>query len=140
MRVVSWNIHWGCGRDGRIRIHAIIDVLRKLNPDVICLQEVAANHAELEGNANANQFRQQDFDRTVQAVLAESGVPCERLELDITEITVMHGVDAAIQTLAQLKAMGVRLAIDDFGTVYSSLAYLRLFPIDSHAPDIARNR
>ena len=51
MRVVSWNIHWGCGRDGRIRIHAIIDVLRKLNPDVICLQEVAANHPELEGSA-----------------------------------------------------------------------------------------
>ena len=58
MRVVSWNIHWGCGKDGRIRIHAIIDVLRKLNPDVICLQEVAANHPELEGNATANQFRQ----------------------------------------------------------------------------------
>src|SRR5881398_1269843 len=58
MRVVSWNIHWGCGRDGRIRIHAIIDVLRKLNPDVICLQEVAANHPELEGSASASQFRQ----------------------------------------------------------------------------------
>ena len=58
MRVVSWNIHWGCGRDGRIRIHAIIDVLRKLNPDVICLQEVAANHPELEGSAIANQFKQ----------------------------------------------------------------------------------
>lgn len=58
MRVVSWNIHWGCGRDGRIRIHAIIDVLRKLNPDVICLQEVAANHPELEGSASANQFKQ----------------------------------------------------------------------------------
>lgn len=58
MRIVSWNIHWGCGRDGRIRIHAIIDVLRKLNPDVICLQEVAANHPELEGNASANQFKQ----------------------------------------------------------------------------------
>lgn len=58
MRVVSWNIHWGCGRDGRIRIHAIIDVLRKLNPDVICLQEVAANHPELEGSATANQFKQ----------------------------------------------------------------------------------
>jgi endonuclease/exonuclease/phosphatase family metal-dependent hydrolase len=58
MRVVSWNIHWGCGKDGRIRIHAIIDVLRKLNPDVICLQEVAANHSELEGSASANQFRQ----------------------------------------------------------------------------------
>ncbi len=58
MRVVSWNIHWGCGKDGRIRIHAIIDVLRKFNADVICLQEVAANHPELEGNASANQFKQ----------------------------------------------------------------------------------
>ena len=58
MRVVSWNIHWGCGKDGRIRIHAIIDVLRRLNADVICLQEVAANHPELEGGANANQFKQ----------------------------------------------------------------------------------
>ncbi len=58
MRVVSWNIRWGCGRDGRIRIHAIIDVLRKLNADIICLQEVAANHPELEGGASSNQFRQ----------------------------------------------------------------------------------
>lgn len=58
MRVVSWNIRWGCGRDGRIRMHTIIDVLRKLSPDVICLQEVAANHPELEGGASANQFRQ----------------------------------------------------------------------------------
>jgi endonuclease/exonuclease/phosphatase family metal-dependent hydrolase len=58
MRVVSWNIRWGCGKDGRIRIHAIIDVLRKLGPDVICLQEVASNHPELPGSASANQFRQ----------------------------------------------------------------------------------
>ena len=58
MRVVSWNIHWGCGKDGRIRIHSIIDVLRRLNPDVVCLQEVAANHPELEGSATANQFKQ----------------------------------------------------------------------------------
>ena len=58
MRVVSWNIHWGCGKDGRIRIHAIIDVLRRLSPDVICLQEVASNHPDLEGSATANQFRQ----------------------------------------------------------------------------------
>ena len=58
MRVVSWNIRWGCGKDGRIRIHAVIDVLRKLNPDLICLQEVAVNHPELEGNASANQHVQ----------------------------------------------------------------------------------
>ena len=58
MRFVSWNIRWGCGKDGRIRIHAIIDVLRRLGPDVICLQEVASNHPDLEGGASANQFRQ----------------------------------------------------------------------------------
>ena len=85
---------------------------------------------EMAVNISAHQFRQPDFAQTVQAVLAETGVPGERLELEITESTVMHGVDDAIQMLAKLKAMGVRLAIDDFGTGYSSLAYLRRFPID----------
>jgi diguanylate cyclase (GGDEF)-like protein/PAS domain S-box-containing protein len=85
---------------------------------------------EMAVNISAHQFRQPDFVRTVQGVLAETGLPAERLELEITESTVMHGVDSAIQTLAQLKAMGVRLAIDDFGTGYSSLSYLRRFPLD----------
>ena len=85
---------------------------------------------EMAVNISAHQFRQPDFVQTVQGVLAETGLPAERLELEITESTVMHGVDAAIQTLAQLKAMGVRLAIDDFGTGYSSLSYLRRFPLD----------
>ncbi|NTV71200.1 MAG: EAL domain-containing protein [Azonexaceae bacterium] len=85
---------------------------------------------EMAVNISAHQFRQPDFVQTVQGVLAETGLPAERLELEITESTVMHGVDSAIQTLAQLKAMGVRLAIDDFGTGYSSLSYLRRFPLD----------
>ena len=85
---------------------------------------------EMAVNISAHQFRQPDFVQTVQGVLDETGLPAERLELEITESTVMHGVDAAIQTLAQLKGMGVRLAIDDFGTGYSSLSYLRRFPLD----------
>lgn len=85
---------------------------------------------EMAVNISAHQFRQPDFVQTVQGVLAETGLPANRLELEITESTVMHGVDSAIQTLAQLKAMGVRLAIDDFGTGYSSLSYLRRFPLD----------
>jgi diguanylate cyclase (GGDEF)-like protein/PAS domain S-box-containing protein len=85
---------------------------------------------EMAVNISPYQFRQPDFVRKVEAVLAETGLPANRLELEITEGTVMHGVDEAIQTLAQLKAMGVRLAIDDFGTGYSSLSYLRRFPID----------
>ena len=85
---------------------------------------------EMAVNISAHQFRQAGFVQSVQAVLAETGITADRLELEITESTIMHGVDSAIQTLAQLRAMGIRLAIDDFGTGYSSLAYLRRFPLD----------
>lgn len=85
---------------------------------------------EMAVNISAHQFRQPDFARSVRAVLAETGVPASRLELEITESTIMHGVEQAIATMADLRKMGVRLAIDDFGTGYSSLAYLRRFPLD----------
>ncbi len=85
---------------------------------------------EMAVNISAHQFKQPGFALSVQALLAETGIPAERLELEITESTIMHGVDSAIQTLAQLRAMGIRLAIDDFGTGYSSLSYLRRFPLD----------
>jgi diguanylate cyclase (GGDEF)-like protein/PAS domain S-box-containing protein len=105
-------------------------VLRTACRQVRAWLDAGIDMGEMAVNISAHQFRQPDFAQTVQAVLAETGVPGERLELEITESTVMHGVDDAIQTLAKLKAMGVRLAIDDFGTGYSSLAYLRRFPID----------
>jgi len=85
---------------------------------------------EIAVNISAQQFRQPDFAHSVQGVLSETGLPAGRLELEITESTIMHSADSSIDTLVRLKAMGVRLAIDDFGTGYSSLAYLRRFPID----------
>jgi diguanylate cyclase (GGDEF)-like protein/PAS domain S-box-containing protein len=85
---------------------------------------------EMAVNISAHQFRQPDFAQTVRAVLLETGLPAERLELEITESTVMHSADSSIRTLATLKEMGIKLAIDDFGTGYSSLSYLRLFPVD----------
>lgn len=92
--------------------------------------EAGIDMGEMAVNISAHQFRQPEFIASVQAILAETGLPAGRLELEITESTIMHGVDEAIQTFAQLKAMGVKLAIDDFGTGYSSLAYLRRFPLD----------
>ncbi|KAB2919739.1 MAG: EAL domain-containing protein, partial [Dechloromonas sp.] len=81
-------------------------------------------------NVSARQLRRRDFCETVAGVLAESGLPPELLELEITESSVMENPREAIVILESLGRMGVTLAIDDFGTGYSSLAYLKLFPID----------
>ena len=85
---------------------------------------------EMAVNISAHQFRQPEFAESVRQVLSDTGLSGERLELEITESAVMSSADTAIQTLHQLKAMGVKLAIDDFGTGYSSLSYLRRFPVD----------
>ena len=69
--------------------------------------------------------------RTVQDCLAQSGLEPGRLELEITESLIIEDLDRAIDTLRQLKAMGVRVAMDDFGTGYSSLATLQAFPFDN---------
>lgn len=85
---------------------------------------------EMAVNISAIQFRQPGFSQSVQAILLETGLPAARLELEITESTVMNSVDSSIKMLAELKQMGVKLAIDDFGTGYSSLSYLRQFSVD----------
>ena len=81
-------------------------------------------------NVSARQLRRRDFCETVAGVLAETGLPAELLELEITESSVMENPEEAIDILQRIGGMGVSLAIDDFGTGYSSLAYLKLFPID----------
>jgi diguanylate cyclase (GGDEF)-like protein/PAS domain S-box-containing protein len=81
-------------------------------------------------NISARQLRRRDFCEVVAGCLAESGLPSELLELEITESAVMENPKEAISILESIGRMGVTLAIDDFGTGYSSLAYLKLFPID----------
>ncbi|RGP41076.1 Diguanylate cyclase [Altererythrobacter insulae] len=81
-------------------------------------------------NVSAKQFMNADFRRTVAKVLKESGLPPERLELEITESVFVGEVGSVDETFAALKKMGVRLALDDFGTGYSSLGYLKRAPFD----------
>lgn len=81
-------------------------------------------------NVSPRQFRQLDLVRTVEQVLAETGLDPHCLELEITEGTLVHDTGLFIKTLHDLKAIGVKLAIDDFGTGYSSMAYLKDFPVD----------
>lgn len=81
-------------------------------------------------NLSATQFRQHDLVSRVQSILAETGIPPELLEVEITEATLMLQSDQTLATLAALQALGVRLSIDDVGARHAGLAYLQRFPVN----------
>jgi len=81
-------------------------------------------------NVSPHQFRYSHIDTVVHDILADTGFPAHRLELELTESALMQHEGEAILILEQLHALGVTLAIDDFGTGYSSLSYLKLFPLN----------
>ena len=82
-------------------------------------------------NLSPAQFRREGaIVEDVRAALAASGLAPQRLELEITESLLMNHTDHVMQALRELHAMGVRIAMDDFGTGFSSLAYLWRFPFD----------
>ena len=80
-------------------------------------------------NLSAKEFVQQDVVDNVRRALADTGLPPEMLELEITESVAIHNIEQVLQVLGELGEMGVRAAIDDFGTGYSSMSYLSRFPI-----------
>ncbi|MDQ3983277.1 MAG: EAL domain-containing protein [Actinomycetota bacterium] len=75
-------------------------------------------------------FRHPGFVEELKEALATTGLPAERLVLEITESALVEDVAKVVERLEELKALGVQLAIDDFGTGYSSLSYLKDFPVD----------
>ena len=81
-------------------------------------------------NLSALQFRRAGLTETVARVLRLSGLPPHLLELELTESILLQDVENNLDTVRQLKALGVRLSIDDFGTGYSSLSYLKRFAVD----------
>ncbi|HLW89892.1 MAG TPA: EAL domain-containing protein [Roseiarcus sp.] len=82
-------------------------------------------------NLSAVQFRRGDLAGTVAAALKESGLAPERLELEITESVLLVQNADTLAALHGLKALGVAIVLDDFGTGFSSLSYLRMFPFDT---------
>lgn len=81
-------------------------------------------------NLAAPSFANPDLPHDVDQSLLDAGVPAQRLVIEITESRAMRDPEASASVVHQLKALGVRVALDDFGIGYSSLAYLKMFPVD----------
>ncbi|MDH0238312.1 EAL domain-containing protein [Aeromonas caviae] len=80
-------------------------------------------------NVSVREMRSHDYVERVTAILAATGFPAERLEIEVTE-SIIQSVDHSLRLFTRLKALGVQIAIDDFGTGFSSLSLLRSLPID----------
>ncbi|HYC89820.1 MAG TPA: EAL domain-containing protein [Thermoanaerobaculia bacterium] len=82
-------------------------------------------------NLSVTQLQSSDLVETVRAVLQETGFPARLLELEITESGAMNNPETSIRVLYELKKLGLRISLDDFGTGHSSLSYLKRFPVDT---------
>jgi diguanylate cyclase (GGDEF)-like protein/PAS domain S-box-containing protein len=82
-------------------------------------------------NLSVTQLQQADLVDRVRTILAETALPAQFLELEITESSAMQSPETSIRTLYELKKLGIRISLDDFGTGHSSLSYLKRFPIDT---------
>jgi EAL domain-containing protein (putative c-di-GMP-specific phosphodiesterase class I) len=81
-------------------------------------------------NLSPAQLNNRNLLNVVIGALAETGLPARKLQLEITETVLLHNTFGTLQTLHELRKLGVQIALDDFGTGYSSLSYLRSFPFD----------
>jgi diguanylate cyclase (GGDEF)-like protein len=88
------------------------------------------NDIKVSVNVSPKQFGSCDLSKVIIGALDSTGLPANRLEIEITEALLMRDTGVTLATLHRLHQLGVRIAIDDFGTGYSSLGYLRNFPFD----------
>jgi len=120
-------------------------VLHQACKDLRRLEDMGIDGVSVAVNISPRQFSDSDVLGLIHHVIAETGVDPGRLDVEITEGTLMNDPEHVIAYLEQLKGQGIRLSIDDFGTGYSSLNYLKRFPVDtlkidrSFVVDIADN-
>jgi diguanylate cyclase (GGDEF)-like protein/PAS domain S-box-containing protein len=105
-------------------LRSVCEQLKRWEQAGIAVRPVAVN-------ISARQFQRKGLAKVVGQVLLENKVDPRLLELELTETLLMSDAEEAVETLVQLKSLGVHLAVDDFGTGYSSLAYLKRFPLNA---------
>ncbi|MDH5638952.1 MAG: EAL domain-containing protein, partial [Nitrospinota bacterium] len=111
-------------------LHIGETVLRKSLKHLARMNQKIGTKLKLSVNLSARQFAQDNVVEMITLILRDTGVEPSLLELEITESSVMADVEKAMMKMKQLKKLGLKLSIDDFGTGFSSLNYLRKFPID----------
>ncbi|MDP9123602.1 MAG: EAL domain-containing protein [Pseudomonadota bacterium] len=115
------------GLMGAISAWVLEEACRQLS-----LWHAAGNNAlRVAVNLSPHEFSRPDLVERVAAIVARHGLPRDVLEIEITENVLLQDVPGVIDKLRQLRERGIRIAIDDFGTRYSSLNYLRSFPINT---------
>ena len=81
-------------------------------------------------NISPVQLSDPNLDKQIMKLLVETGFPAQRLELEITESSLLEDTPLVLRTITSLKALGIRISLDDFGTGYSSMTQLKAFPFD----------
>jgi EAL domain-containing protein (putative c-di-GMP-specific phosphodiesterase class I) len=120
-------------------------VMRQACHDLRQLESLGLANVTMAINISAKQFSDSDVVGAIQEAIRASGIEASHLDVEITESTLMHDPANVVGFLDRLKSLGIRLSIDDFGTGFSSLNYLKRFPIDtlkidqSFITDIAHN-
>ncbi|HEY0155832.1 MAG TPA: EAL domain-containing protein [Thermoanaerobaculia bacterium] len=104
-------------------------VLRTACRQMKAWQDGGAGPVRIAVNLSARQFQQHDLVEMVRSALHDTQLPASSLDLEITETTAMQNAEATVETLLALRKLGVGISIDDFGMGYSSLNYLKRFPI-----------
>ena len=111
-------------------IHALGDfALHRVCRDIVDLRARGLISGRLSVNVSAHQFSDGALPERIRDILAASGASAEDLEVELTESTIMADTSRAIDALRRIRALGVAVSVDDFGTGHSSLAYLRRLPV-----------
>lgn len=105
-------------------------MIRKVCQQIHSWQQSGEHVVPISVNLSSRQFSQPDLPDKIEALLKESSVDPYFLEIELTESTVMHDLEEAAQMIQRIKKLGIHVAVDDFGTGHSSLAYLKRFHID----------
>jgi EAL domain-containing protein (putative c-di-GMP-specific phosphodiesterase class I) len=104
-------------------------VMHRACSDLVALRQDGLELPRVSVNVSAMQLREA-FPAEVEAVLAETGLPAEALQVELTESIMIDRRDSALRIVEALRELGVHTSVDDFGTGYSSLAYLTRLPLN----------